>query len=98
MRHEGCGFCCQKEVLALAATVEVEENKIPAKKKLMLSKIKYGGEDATNTTDLKTSDPSKTVIIGSNLSSKQEDKLVTFLCANSDIFAWKYSDMPIVHA
>lgn len=63
-------FAAQKEVLSLAATFEADENEIPAKKKSSLSRIKPGGEVPTKTIGLKTDDPTKMAIIGTNLSSK----------------------------
>ena len=37
--------------------------------------------------------PSKTVKIGAHLDSKLESTLISFLCANADVFAWKPTDM-----
>ena len=38
--------------------------------------------------------PSKTVNIGAHLDPKYESTLVSFLCSNADMFAWKPIDMP----
>ena len=38
-------------------------------------------------------DPTKTIKIGAHLDPKQESVLVSFLCANADVFAWKHADM-----
>ena len=37
--------------------------------------------------------PSKTVNIGAHLDPKYESALISFLCANADVFAWKPIDM-----
>ena len=39
-------------------------------------------------------DASKTMKIGAHLDPKLESALVSFLCANADVFAWKPADMP----
>jgi hypothetical protein len=39
-------------------------------------------------------DQSKTTWIGTNLSNKLEDALVSFLREHFNIFAWKFADMP----
>ena len=39
-------------------------------------------------------DLSKTMKIGAHLDLKYESTLVSFLCANANVFAWKPIDMP----
>ena len=39
-------------------------------------------------------EPSKTMKIGAHLNPKYESTLVSFLCANTDVFSWKLADMP----
>lgn len=41
-----------------------------------------------------TTDPTKIVKVGSNLSEEQREKLITFLREHHDVFAWSHSDMP----
>jgi hypothetical protein len=50
--------------------------------------------DDTKKILLDESDPSKFIIIGTGLSTKQESELTSFLCENQDIFAWSPKDMP----
>jgi hypothetical protein len=41
--------------------------------------------------------PSRTVMIGTEVSKEEEDKLLEFLCHNHDVFAWSKSDLTGVH-
>ena len=41
-------------------------------------------------------DPTKTVKLGSKLSEKLREKLITFLREYHDVFAWSHSDMPSI--
>jgi hypothetical protein len=41
--------------------------------------------------------PSRTVVIGTEVSTEEEDKLLQFLRHNQDVFAWSKSDLTGVH-
>ena len=39
-------------------------------------------------------DPDKKVLIGTLLTKKEKDDIMTFLCKNKDVFAWSHRDIP----
>jgi hypothetical protein len=53
--------------------------------------------DDTRTVPLCADVPSRTVMIGTKVSTKEEDKLLQFLRHNQDVFAWSKSDLTGVH-
>jgi hypothetical protein len=53
--------------------------------------------DDTRTVPLCADVPSRTVIIGTEVSNEEEDKLLQFLHHNQDVFAWSRSDLIGVH-
>ena len=77
---------------AVASPADEDEDSLPrppAKKKHLFSQEKA----ATKQVPLEASGSGASVTIGANLPTKQESALVTFLRANSDMFAWTPSDM-----
>jgi len=48
----------------------------------------------TKEVELVIGDRSRTARIRAHLDPKKEDALVSFLCRNIDMFAWKPADMP----
>ena len=59
----------QKEVLALSGKLTDKDSKVPTKKPA-IAKMKPSSKVATKTIDLHTGDPTKTAIIGVQLSPK----------------------------
>jgi hypothetical protein len=53
--------------------------------------------DDTRTVPLCADVPSRTVMIGTKVSSEEEDKLLQFLRHNQDVFAWSNLDLMGVH-
>jgi hypothetical protein len=53
--------------------------------------------DDTRTVPLCADVPSRTVMIGTEVSAKEEDKLLQFFRLNQDVFAWSKSDLTGVH-
>jgi hypothetical protein len=53
--------------------------------------------DDTRTIPLCADVPSRTVMIGTEVSKEVEEKLLQFLCHNQDVFAWSKSDLTGVH-
>jgi hypothetical protein len=53
--------------------------------------------DDTRTVPLCADVPSRTVMIGTEVSAEEEDKLLQFLRHNQDLFAWSKSDLTGVH-
>jgi hypothetical protein len=53
--------------------------------------------DDTRTIPLCADVPSRTVMIGTEVSKKEEDKLLQFIRHNQDMFAWSKSDLTGVH-
>jgi hypothetical protein len=53
--------------------------------------------DVTKTVPLCADVPSRTVMIGTKVSAKDEGKLLQFLCNNQDVFTWSKSDLTGVH-
>jgi hypothetical protein len=53
--------------------------------------------DDTRTVPLYADVPSRTVMIGTEVSKEEEDKLLQFLRHNQDVFAWSKSDLTGVH-
>jgi hypothetical protein len=53
--------------------------------------------DDTRTVPLCADVPSKTVMIGTEVSNKEEDRLLEFLRHNQDGFAWSKSDLTGIH-
>jgi hypothetical protein len=53
--------------------------------------------DDTRTVPLGADVPSRTVMIGTEVSKEEEDKLLQFLRHNRDVFAWSKSDLTGVH-
>jgi hypothetical protein len=53
--------------------------------------------DDTRTVPLCADVPSRTIMIGTEVSTEEEDKLLQFLCHNQDVFAWSKSDLMGVH-
>jgi hypothetical protein len=53
--------------------------------------------DDTRTVPLCADVPSRTVMIGTEVSKEEEDKLLQFLRHNQDVFAWCKSDLMVVH-
>jgi hypothetical protein len=53
--------------------------------------------DDTRTIPLCADVPSRTVMIGTEISKEEEDKLLQFLRHNQDVFAWSKSDLTGVH-
>jgi hypothetical protein len=53
--------------------------------------------DDTRTVPLCADVPSRTVMIGTEVSKEEEDKLLQFLRHNQDVFAWSKSDLTGVH-
>ncbi|XP_058075973.1 uncharacterized protein LOC131224689 [Magnolia sinica] len=43
---------------------------------------------------LDEADPSKTIQLGTSLSSEQRSEMLTFLWQHTDVFAWSHADMP----
>jgi hypothetical protein len=53
--------------------------------------------DDTRTVPLCADVPSRTFMIGTEVSTEEEDKLLQFLRHNQDVFAWSKSDLTGVH-
>jgi hypothetical protein len=53
--------------------------------------------DVTKTVPLCADVPSRTVMIGAEVSTEDEDRLLQFLRNNQDVFAWSKSDLTGVH-
>jgi hypothetical protein len=53
--------------------------------------------DGTRTVPLCADVPSRTVIIGTEVSNEEKDKLLPFLHHNQDVFVWSKSDLIGVH-
>jgi hypothetical protein len=53
--------------------------------------------DDTRTVPLCADVPSRTIMIGTEVSKEEEDKLLQFLRHNHDVFAWSKSDLTGVH-
>jgi hypothetical protein len=53
--------------------------------------------DDTRTVPLCADVPSRTVMIGTEVSKEEEDRLLQFLRHNQDVFAWSKSDLTGVH-
>jgi hypothetical protein len=53
--------------------------------------------DDTRTVPLCADVPSRTVMIGIEVSKEEEDRLLEFLRHNQDVFAWSKSDLTGVH-
>jgi hypothetical protein len=53
--------------------------------------------DDTRTIPLCADVPSRPVMIGTEVSKEEEDKLLQFLRHNQDVFAWSKSDLTGVH-
>jgi hypothetical protein len=53
--------------------------------------------DDTRTVPLCADVPSRTIMIGTEVSTEEKDKLLQFLCHNQDVFAWSKSDLMGVH-
>jgi len=72
--------------------IPVEEQAIPTQEPpRSVSKSKD-----TKEVELVIGDRSRTARIRAHLDPKKEDALVSFLCRNIDMFAWKPNDMPSV--
>jgi hypothetical protein len=49
--------------------------------------------DDTRTVPLCVDVPSRTILIGTEVSKEEEDRLLQFLRHNQDVFAWSKSDL-----
>src|SRR6185437_14950864 len=74
------------KILAAAKELSLKES-MPSKKPSQ-SSVKPTGDVGTKTIQLQEGHDSKTAIIGAGLGNKKELKLINFLRANQDVFAW----------
>jgi hypothetical protein len=81
------------------AVTEVEQKAEAQMRQLMkgVEAERMKAVDDTRTDPLCADVPSRTVMIGTEVSTEEEDQLLQFLHQNQDVFAWSKSDLTGVH-
>jgi hypothetical protein len=81
----------QRNVHCLTTQCEVSEATCPAADKKVKAQLQ--SNDGTKTSPLDPATPKQTVVISEDLTSQDEEKLISCLSRNKDVFAWSALDL-----